>query len=233
MRTRYNVYCDESCHLQTDHAASMALGALWCSEERVPEIVTRLRDIRRRHQIPVNREVKWVKVSPAKLGFYHDLIDYFFDDDDLHLRILVVPDKSLLGQAALHGTHDDGYYAMYFELLKAVLRPEGRYRIYLDYKDTHGGAKSVRLHDALANSVLDFDRAIVERVQIVRSHQVELLQLTDLLLGAVSYANRNLAGSTAKTALVNRMRERSRYSLTRPTLYAEQKTNISAWSAAG
>jgi len=26
----FNVYCDESCHLENDHQTAMVLGAVWC-----------------------------------------------------------------------------------------------------------------------------------------------------------------------------------------------------------
>ncbi len=78
----YNIYCDESCHLQNDHQQVMVLGAIWCSLEKTKEIAMRLREIKLRHGLPPNFEVKWSKVSPAKLLFYKDLIDYFFDNDE-------------------------------------------------------------------------------------------------------------------------------------------------------
>ena len=77
----------------------------------------------------------------------------------------------------------------------------------------------------------DFSREIIERVQLVRSHEVEVLQLTDLLIGTVSYVNRGLSTSTAKTRLVDRMRTRSGYALTRTTLLREEKVNLFRWRA--
>jgi len=74
-------------------------------------------------------------------------------------------------------------------------------------------------------------RRIIERLQIVRSNEVEILQVTDLLVGAVSYANRDLTTSSAKLALVQRVRERSGYSLTRTTLFREDKVNLFVWHA--
>lgn len=81
-------------------------------------------------------------------------------------------------------------------------------------KDTRGGPKTRKLHDVLATSLYDFDRECIERVQQVRSHESELLQLTDLLIGALTYANRGLASSTAKTL---RSSERSAMHSTAPT----------------
>jgi hypothetical protein len=123
--------------------------------------------------------------------------------DDLHFRGLVVPDKSKLRHEVFLQSHDDWYYKMYFEMLKLILNPKAHYRIYLDMKDTRGGAKVEKLHEVLANNMYDFSRKIIERVQIVRSHEVELLQMADLLIGAVSYANRELSTNAAKVDLVN------------------------------
>jgi Protein of unknown function (DUF3800) len=175
--------------------------------------------------------VKWIKVSPAKVQFYLDLVDYFFDDDDLHFRALIVPDKGLLQHAAFTQTHDDWYYKMYFDLLKALIDPKCRYHIYVDLKDTRGKAKIARLWDVLANAHYDFSRSIIERIQTVRSQEVALVQLADLLVGAVSYVNRGLVSNAGKVRIVDRLRKRSHYSLTQTTLLREDKVNLFRWAA--
>jgi Protein of unknown function (DUF3800) len=81
----------------------------------------------------------------------------------------------------------------------------------------------------LCNSKLDFERNIVERIQQVHSHEVEQLQLADLLIGAVKYANGNILTSEAKSTIVKRISQRSGYSLTQSTLLREEKCNIFVW----
>ena len=229
----FNIYCDESCHLENDGQKAMVLGAVWCPLDKTREIAVRLREIKKKHGLSPQFEVKWTKVSPAKAGFYLDLVDYFFDDDDLRFRALIVPDKSLLRHGAYPGQdHDIWYYKMYFDMLKVILSPDARYRIYLDIKDTCGAQKAARLHEMLCNNIYDFSREVIERLQLVHSHEIEQLQLADLLIGAVSYVNRDLQGNAGKQALVERIRERSRYSLTRSTLLREEKFNLFRWQAA-
>lgn len=227
----YNVYCDESSHLENDRQNVMVLGAVWCPVEKVQGISTRLREIKERNGLPPHLEIKWTKVSPAKQQFYLDVLDYFFDDDDLHFRALVIPDKSKLRHGDFSQTHDDWYYKMYFSMLKIFLEPESSYRIYLDIKDTRSEKKIRNLHSFLCNHVQDYERRIVERLQSVRSHEVSIMQLTDLLIGAVNYANRGLQTSPAKLAFIQRIRERSHYNLTRSTLPRESKFNIFIWKA--
>jgi len=227
----YNVYCDESSHLENDHQSVMVLGAVWCSLEKVREITMRIREIKERHGLKPDFEIKWTKVSPAKQQFYLDILDYFFDDDDLHFRALVIPDKAKLRHSDFSQNHDDWYYKMYFSMLKAILEPQSSYRIYLDIKDTRSENKVRKLHDFLCNHVQDYNREIVERLQSVRSHEVAILQIADLLIGAVNYVNRDLHSSEAKTSIVNRLRERSHYNLTSSTLPRESKVNIFIWKA--
>jgi hypothetical protein len=233
MSETFNIYCDESCHLENDRQKAMVLGAIWCPLEKTREIAVRLREIKQKHGLPPDFEVKWTKVSPAGKVFYLDLIDYFFDDDDLHFRALIVPDKALLRHDAFPGQdHDVWYYKMYFDMLKVIFQPEARYRIYLDIKDTRGGQKVEKLHRVLCNDRYDFSRQVIERVQLVRSHEIEQLQLADLLIGAVAYLNRGLQGNAGKLAIIDRMRRRSGYDLTRTTLLREEKMNIFRWHAA-
>lgn len=223
-----NIYCDESCHLENDRQPLMVLGAVWCLERKTREISVRLREIKETHGLPSGFELKWTKVSPAKFRFYLDVLDFFFDDDDLHFRAWIAC-KDGLRHAEFDQSHDDWYYKMMFGLLEPLLTPGESFRLYLDRKDTRSAQKVAKLHDVLCNIRYDFDRRIVERVQVVESHAVEQLQLADLLIGAVGYANRDLSASSAKNALVERMRQRSGYSLRRNTLLKEAKLNLFHW----
>jgi hypothetical protein len=227
----YNVYCDESCHLEHDYQKTMVLGAVWHPLEKKDEISKRLREIKVANGVDTTFEAKWTKISPSKQQLYLDLLDYFFDDDDLHFRAVVIPDKNKLNHTQFQQNHDEWYYKMYFLLLKQIFDPQAAYRIYLDIKDTLGQAKVEKLHDILCNNMYDFNRDIVQRVQQVRSHEVEAMQLTDLLIGALSYVHRGLASSTAKMAMIARMRERSGHSLTKTTLPREEKCNLLIWRA--
>jgi hypothetical protein len=207
----------------------MVLGALWCPEDQAQIVFKEIRAIKVRNELSPKLEIKWTKVSPAKISFYYQLIDYIYDNDDLHFIALVIPDKTILRHDEHSQTHDEWYYKMYFEMIKIIISPSDCYRIYLDIKDTRGGAKARKLHEVLCNSMHDFSREIIERVQIVKSHEVEILQLADLLIGAVSAVNRNCSESDAKKAIIARIQQRSGYSLQETTSPRELKTNLLVW----
>jgi hypothetical protein len=231
MSQTFNIYCDESCHLENDRQQVMVLGAVWCPLEKARETAVRIREIKARHDLPASFEMKWTKTSPAKITFYLDVLDYFFDDDDLHFRALIVPDKKLLRHEDYRQTHDDWYYKMYFDMLKVILSPYDHYRVFIDIKDTRSAAKVAKLHEVLSNNMYDFSREIIEWVQTVQSSEVEQLQLADLLIGAISYVNRGILTSSAKSAFIERMRKRSGYHLTQTTLLRESKVNLFRWHA--
>jgi len=228
MSQSFNLYCDESCRLPNDGQRLMVLGVVSCPVEKVRQVAVRLREIKHSHGMSETFEVKWNKVSAARQAFYQGWVDYFFDDDDLSFRA-VVAEKTGLQHEAFGQDHDTWYYKMMFQLISRVIDPNSTYRIYLDKKDTRSSRKVENLHEILCNNMYDFDRKIVERVQVVQSHEVEQLQLADLLLGAVGYENRGLAGNEGKVSLIARMKERSGYTLTRSTLMRESKFNLFHW----
>ena len=173
-------------------------------------------------------EFKWTKVSPSRLDFFLDLVDYFFAEQKIRFRAVII-DKDQLDHGQYTQTHDDFYYKMYFLLLSRVLQPTNNYNIYLDIKDTLSATKVEKLHDVLSRNMLDFDRSIIKRIQNVRSHEINTLQLADLLIGAIQFINREDVTSVAKKAIVDRIKQHSGYTLLKSTLPTEKKINIFYW----
>lgn len=239
MSPAFNIYCDESCHLENDGLRVMVLGGVWCPTEKRRAIAIRIREIKARHRLPAHFEIKWTKVSPAKKDFYLDLVDYFFDDDDLRFRGILIPDKGVLDHASYGQSHDDWYYKMFFRLLEPIIDPKCGHYIYLDIKDTRSERKRARLEQILRSSRYDQAGRIIRRVQQIRSHESEILQLADLLIGAVSFFNRRPGPATgdpsmarisaAKDWLVNRIHKRSGKRLDQSTWLRESKFNLFRW----
>jgi len=213
----------------------MVLGAIWCPQDKLKEINQRIRQIKARNQIPSHMEAKWTKISPAKIDFYKDLVNYFFDDDDLHFRAVIIPDKRKLNHEAFHQTHDTWYYKMYFDLLKVIFIPTAQYEVYIDIKDSNSHSKSQHLKDICNHSMLDFSGKNIRRIQPVRSDEIEIMQMVDILIGAIGYENRDFpAGfnkSTAKKQIVDLIKQRSGYTLSKTTLLREEKVNLLYWNA--
>lgn len=232
MNNLYNIYCDESCHLEHDNIKTMVIGGVWCEDIYRVQFFEGLRALKVKHGFKPYWELKWNAVSEAKFSYYADVVRYFFNQSELNFRTLVVPDKSLLQHNLFNQTHDQFYYKMYFDMLKHILHPGCSYQIYMDIKDTLGQKKIEKLKNFLCNvQNYDFDSEKVKKIQLVRSHEVELVQLADFLIGAVGYANRGLNTSVAKVRIIDLIRKLSGYSLTKSTLTREDKMNVFIWKA--
>lgn len=239
-----NIYCDESSHLENDTSNVMVLGGISCSSKHVLDVAKKIREIKLKHglKIPDSKsrgfEVKWVKVSPAKVDFYEELIEFFFRDDRLRFRAVVVPNKKALRHEDFNQTHSDFYYKVFYLALVPILRAAGPSRIFLDIKDTQGGKKIKALCNFLRHKLHDKNGERVLSVEQIRSDESEILQLADVLIGAVSYSNRELSTSSAKLRLVSKIEEanvvgKSDGSLKRTSFLHETKVNIFIWNGQG
>jgi hypothetical protein len=214
-------YCDESCHLPSDGEPNMLLGLLACPTEQVATAHAALRAIATSGGFEPHFEAKWTKLSPARLPHYLALLEWFFapEQESLSFRGLVLPDKARLYAALPETARDHLYYRLYYQLLRSAIEPENRHRIFLDTKDTRGGQKIAKLRDLLqldAGDSLQTAKAIRD-IQLVRSHEIGLLQLTDLFLGAIAYARRGSQTSPAKLAFIRVLEEKIGSPLTADT----------------
>ena len=244
---RFNLYCDESCHLEHDNIPVMTLGCVWCPTDRAAVFAKRLREIKAAHGLASAEEyktgatdkvfeVKWTKVSQAKAGFYLDWIKAFFDEPQLRFRGLVIPDKTKLRHDQFDQDHDPWYYKMMYLLVDRVINPRCGYRVFMDIKDTRSEMRRAKLEDVLRTRARDSANQVIEQVQQIRSHESELLQLSDLILGAIGYQNRLTIGdlqnspqNAGKKEVVREIQRYSRKSLTRTTWQGEEKLNILVW----
>lgn len=228
MNTEYNIYCDESCHLEHDHIPIMLLGAIWCPADRTKSISKKIRAIKAEYN--AKGELKWTKVSNCRIQFYNALIDYFFAEKSLNFRSLVVFGKDRLDHDYFNqGSHDSFYYKMYYQLLlNLVSQEESSFNIYLDIKDTRGSKRVKVLSEILRTKLRDNDLKIIKDVQLVRSHESQLIQLADFLIGAVGYENRNEIdkNNSAKLNIIERIRRASGNDIKHTTSPWEQKFNL-------
>lgn len=238
-RSRFSIYCDESCHLEKDRQSAMVLGGIWCPSDQTAAIFRAVREIKTRHGFSSQFEIKWTKVSPSSKGmaFYADLVRFFLDDGRLRFRGLLIPDKSKLRHDAFSQDHDTFYYKMYFLLLQRIFRANASFRIYIDIKDSRSSTKVQNLTRILRSKLGDHAGESVICIQQVRSHEVELLQLADLIIGAIGYLNRGLSvGPTVnagKAAVINQLRDATGQGLDKSSMMGDEKFNLFRWTATG
>jgi len=213
MDKTFNIYCDESCHLENDHKDFMFLGSISSAYNQVRLHSFQINELKKKHNFYA--EIKWSKVSKSKYLFYSELIDYFFATD-LKFRAIGV-DKSKIRHQLFAQTHDDFYYKMYYHLLNHKTNSLYSYNVYLDIKDTLSACKVRKLRE-----ILNVRYGVFRTVQNIRSHESVLMQLADFLLGAISYYKNNQEKKNkAKVFLTERIIKKSGIKLDK-TNYSEK-----------
>jgi hypothetical protein len=176
-----------------------------------------IREVKSKYNL--HTEIKWSRLSKSSYPLYSELIDYFFATD-LQYRAIVI-DKSQLKHRDFNQNHDDFYYKMYYQVLIKKISQENNYNIYLDIKDTQSAKKVSGL-----KRYLNAQYVSVKTVQNIRSHESELMQLTDLITGAIAYYLRGLDKVIAKNKIIEKIQAHSRFPLTKSTPKDTQKFNL-------
>jgi len=228
-----NIYCDESCHLEHDKSNVMAIGGVWCEKDKIREISNRIKDYKLRHGLKPYEEIKWTKISNCNIQLYEDVVNFFFDCKELHLRCYVA-DKTKLDHAHYSQTHEDWYYKIYFRTLQYIFDRRYKYNIFLDIRDVHSNKKCKKLREVCSNYLHDFEGLIIKVIQPIRSNESQIMQLTDILIGAITYNNRKFEDdhqySKSKKRIIEIIKKRSGLSLNKSTFPQEEKVNIYFWT---
>jgi len=225
-----NFYCDESCHIENDKENRiMGIAGISCPARTYNKVKSEINKIKLKHNLTKEVELKWTKISKSNYNVYKELVEYFFNTDDLYFRIILInKDKIFINNSNEDDSFETFYYKSYFYLLRGMLYANKINAIYLDKKDTQSSPRLKILNACLNSLLTKFDLAMgkIKGPQIIQSHEVPMMQITDILLGAMTYFARGLNSSTEKNKIINLIKQKSGYSLTNSTPLAEDKFNI-------
>jgi hypothetical protein len=230
MKKTYNIYIDESCHLERDGFPVICIGYIKLEYGQYPSVKEVIKNIRLKHK--TFSEIKWSKISLSRLPLYKELIDLFFSSE-MEFRCVLVKNKGNLDHERYNrGDHNAFYYKMIYLLLnnRYTNPTDDNYRVILDIKDTRGKASLKVLSDCLKNKNERTTTSPFTYYQHIRSNENEFIQLTDLLIGAVTYKSRKenekAGASKVKRQVIDYLEKKSGYSLDEGTIPWEQKFNI-------
>ena len=223
---KFDVYCDES---RPDLLSSlkppakyMVIGSLWLKTDNRQIFKDQIHALRDKHK--VGGEFKWQKVSPTRMLFYQELVDWFLDrGEELRFRCIAVEHEKV---NLIHYHDDDqelGFYKFYYQMLHHWILDFNEYSVFCDYKTNRYRNRLHVLQDCLRYSNLCAD---VTTVQATRSRESVLLQLTDVLTGLASAGlNGGLSSEGAKASLLAQL-ERNLGRTVGHTVKSEQKFNV-------
>lgn len=214
----YKIFCDESCHLQNDGWDIMSLGAIKLPANEYEKVKNNIKEIKLKHKNPF--EIKWTKLSYSRMPLYKELIDYFIDSK-MTYRVVTIINKQDLNHNAFNQTHSEFYYKSYYLVLKKIMNERDSYKVYIDLKDTRGKEALENLKELFQKS----KELPTPFMQHIRADESQLLQLTDLFTGAVSYKMRNLKESKIKLEIIDYIERRLSLKLNMTSSYANEKFN--------
>lgn len=230
---KFEVYCDESrpdlLSSKKPTARYMTIGGLWLPADQRERMKTEIHALRHKHK--VGGEFKWQKVSPSRLAFYRDLVDWFISKEgDLRFRCIMV-DRNKLNLMRFHGNDQElGFYKFYYQMLHHWILDFNDYAVFCDFKSNRYRTRLFDLQRCLVNSNLSSN---VSNVQAIRSRESVLMQTADVLTGISSAKlNNHLQVGNAKWELVFHLEQ----GLGKPiaaTFRNEQKFNVFVIDLAG
>jgi len=217
------IFCDESNHLYNDKSDLMVIGGISCPSEEVEATNRYIKYLKHKHNAVM--ELKWTKLNSNKKEFYKELLEFFFSQVNLKFNAQMVMNKSKLN----HDDYNDGnadifYYKMYFYTINPLLKEFEEHNIFLDYKDTHGGERVEELRKVIKNANINSKSIFT----IIHSHESQIMQLVDIIIGAIGYKNREDIEkvSDIKNYIIKLLEEMSGFSLNNSTPEWEGKFRI-------
>jgi hypothetical protein len=117
-----------------------------------------------------------------------------------------VANRNILDHAQHNqGDEELGFYKLYYQMLVHWLKPQCSYYIYLDWQQNKIQHRFSTLRDILQKKLSG--RAKIECLEPVASNHVPLIELTDLLIGAVGYSWNNINTSPVKISFCQDLAE--------------------------
>lgn len=197
------IYCDESnqqslSSKKPSQNRYFLIGGLWLPSEKRGLFKETIRSIAQTEN--TFGEAKWRAVCPSKLSFYLKLVDFFFEQEyDLQFRCIVIDTHKIDLEKYHDADQELGYYKFCYQLIKNWIQDFNSYSIFVDYKTIRDPSRLIVLKDYLRKANL---LAQIKNLQALPSNEVVLMQLTDVLLGAVSAKFNQSTASKAKLAII-------------------------------
>lgn len=220
---RYEIYCDESCwealyDKNSHHFA--AIGGIWIPAEKRQEIKAYIGDLKTKYGL--HGEIKWNHISPKSVEMYKELINIFFDDEQIRFRAICIKASEVNHERFNAGNGELGFYKFYFQLIHHWMLMGNSYQVFVDYK-TNCYQHRVQELGAILNNT---STAELTQIQALPSDQSVFIQLADVMTGAVaSVFNSKKSQSTAKQSVRELIEKRLGYGI-QGTPAGESKFNV-------
>lgn len=223
------VFADES---GMNGVPFMLIGGIWVERSSGVRLRENLMEICTRHEY--FSEVKWERIRKYKLGCIYALLDAFLQCDGAQFESIVI-EKMLVDWQGDHGGDKDlGFYRYYSLLLANRMQAAHEYEVTVD---SHNSRSKTPLIDLLVqtNTLVARQHGTqplppLRRIAAQDSRHEPLVQLADLLLGAVSASYQPRHANPGKSGVIEYLcRGLGRHSLAQHCFVPNGKFNVWEW----
>lgn len=189
---KHFIFADES---NTDKARYMLIGGIWVDEETYKRVVDECKRFKLENNWSEATKFNWKNLSKKTLPQYCQFIDIFFKYN-LQFNCIIIDRKDVDLKANENKDSELGFYKFYYQLLRQNSQKGTPYYIYLDRRNNREPTRLEVLKVFLQKDthkpnwlgIIQTDKGIdVKTIEFVNSCTYELIQFSDLLMGAIGF----------------------------------------------
>lgn len=189
---KYYIFADES---STTQSRFMLIGGIWVDEPTFNLVNEECKNFKKENDWQPLTKLNWKNISKQTLAQYKKFIDIFFKYN-LYFQCIILDRKTV--NLKLNEEHDAelGFYKFYYLLLRNCSNKKHQYYIYLDRRnnrcpnrlnDMKTFLQKPRKRQTLLNDIFMEKGLDIKTIEFVNSESYNLIQFTDLLMGAIGY----------------------------------------------
>ncbi|TCG10383.1 DUF3800 domain-containing protein, partial [Mycoplasma marinum] len=162
------LFLEETSHLSFQ-TKPLVIGGWVVPKTKMKQINNEIKKIKLKHGVKTLTEIKWTKIGKSKINLYKELVEYAIQNEYMQLRVLVAGDKKNIKL-----NYKDWYTRLHFSLIK-----KSPFAIRGIISDRKGSGNEESLISTL-------EMASIPQTTFVDSKESQIIQLSDLFLGAIS-----------------------------------------------
>ena len=193
----------------------MLIGGIWVDEPTYIKAKGECRKFKYENNWKENTKFNWKNLSKKTFEQYCKFIDIFFKYN-LQFNCIIIDKKEVNLKDNLNKDAELGFYKFYYQLLRKNSKPNIPYYVYLDRRNTSEPKRLEVLRNFLRrdyypasySGARQFEKGLdIHSLEFVNSDTYNLIQMADLLLGAIGFHFNNrhlqLGASQNKIAFAN------------------------------
>lgn len=225
-----NFYCDESCYTQSDGNDFVVLVSTYCRKSNLKQIRKDIIAIKKEFGLSYDSEIKWGKVSANNIELYKRIIDYVCKNSRIRIRCIIGRGKTHLDLEKYDMLYNEWYQSLYYNMFKKVVIDEVRnfkhFNFFIDKQDTN----SLENYNNIVKYLdFRFRKMYKFTAQPVDSKEHQLVQISDVIAGAISYSLRDLNSNLTKIQLISYIKTLFNNRLVETSPYSDKKFNVFVW----